>query len=62
MTQDEKKALRQITEALEAVQEHAPEKTSYVKGRADRSMAYQLLDIIRDLKNLVGDDEPEPAA
>ena len=65
MTKDEAGALRAILAELKAIQEHAPEKTTYRLGRTESSISARLLGIIAQLHMLlgVGDEaeQPEPA-
>lgn len=58
MTQQEQTQLSDLIERLIDVQAHAPAKTTYVMGRSDRSLSYELRDIIMELKKVANYVEP----
>jgi hypothetical protein len=61
MTKPEQQQLKTIVEQLEAVQRNAPSVAVVRNGSTNASVAFQLIDVIRNLKALAGDNEPETA-
>jgi hypothetical protein len=62
----ERQQLSELIDRLVIVQEHAPTKTTYERGRSDNSLSYELLSILTELKAIVNYEsteiEPEPSA
>ena len=57
MTQQERQQLNQIVEKLKEAQEVAPDVVRYSQGRVGANVSYQLLGIIGELEEMLGEQE-----
>ncbi len=61
MTKEERQQIGTLIEELETIQGEAPTKTTYAMGRTSSSISSRILDVIRRMKEIVGDGEKESA-
>ena len=56
MTKQEQAQLRDIKIKLEQIRAEAPQVARYSAGMANQSIANKILDVIRDLHEVIGDE------
>lgn len=57
MTKEERQAISTLITELEAIQADSPTKTTYSRGKTGSSIAYRMLDVIKQLKALIEEKE-----
>lgn len=62
MKQSEAQQLKRIAEQLDEIRAQAPDTSTYRAGRIQLGIAQQLLPLVRELRELIGEPNEQPDA